>query len=109
MFVAGHAALGLPALVQVQLQHVDRVQRVDLGIDQALQGVKLRVEQLRRGQEKGVARVELGLQRPNVAQGLVGGVVVEAVELRQLIVMNVGVGVVVVAAQHDLVVRCRRG
>ncbi len=99
----GKPRLVCQALAQIQLQDVDRIERVDARDHQPPQGVDLRVEHRRRGQRQRIGGVEDGLPGPNVAQGLVAGVVVEPIELGQIGVRRVAVGVVVIGAQDDLV------
>ena len=51
-----------------------------------------------------MGRVDDRLNRVNVSQGLIGGVVVEPVKLRQLVERHVGMSDVIIGAQHDLVI-----
>lgn len=103
MFQARVAALGLPALADVELDHLRRGQRIEACQEQVADRIGLRVHQ---GREQGVRLVGIEQREvgADVAQGHVGGVVVEAVQLRQVLVLHVGPREEGVHAEDDLVI-----
>ena len=104
MLIARVAALGLPALAQVELQDVDVIQRIGIGRDVAADQVALRIVKRR---QQGVGRhwiIEARIHAANVAQSLVGGIVVDAIELGEIGVGSVGSAVEIIGGKHNLVI-----
>src|SRR5262245_18193943 len=83
MWLARKAALRLKSLAQIELHDLDRVDGVDSIFHQSSNGVVLWVEQWGSGQERAMLGIDKRLNRVDIAQGLVGRIVVEPVELRK--------------------------
>src|SRR5262249_54176585 len=92
------------ALADVKIQLLDGVERINAAKEEFADGILLRIEQRRGDQELAATGVDERLQRADVAQGLVGGIVVEAIELRQGEMRHVRVDIDEVGAEDDLVI-----
>src|SRR5438874_2097073 len=97
------ASLRLPALTNIGLQHLDRVERIDVVVHQPVDRVDLRVIERRSGERESVRGVDERLLQRDIAQRLIGRVVIQSIEQRKINKPITGMRDKIITTKNDFV------